>query len=233
MDRSTALKILGGSPLLGVASEDELRKLLAVCTLRSLTAGSPLFLQGQPATLLYLVIEGEILVSSSSAEGETLIHRRIGPGEVIGEIAILDGGPRTATGVACGDCTVLAVDRRTFLQFMEGNPKVAIRLAEILARRIRTTSDSLESSIFLSAPQRIGKKLVELARARGRPSELGCIIDDLTHEALSRMVGLHRVSVSNNLKSFERMGLLKIQRGSVVILQLDQLDGLCSEGSSC
>jgi len=226
IDRSAALKVLVNSPLFKEVSEIGLRALLGRGTLRAHRRGSPLFLQDQVDSLLYIVIEGEVLIVSSSAEGETLHHRLIVVSESIGEIAMLGGGPRTAAAIAYSDCAVFEIDRSRFIEFMEANAKVAIRLAQLLARRIRATSDTLESSIFLSAGQRVGRKLQELAETRGRRTDQGWVIDDLTHETLARMVGVHRVSVSNHMKAFEHMGLLKIDRGRVLILALDRLRSL-------
>lgn len=228
VDRGVALKILQASPLFGAASEEARRGFLAGGTLRTLPSGSPLFLQASHDSNLYVVLEGELRIVGSSAEGETLFHRTIGVGSVTGEIAVLDGGPRTAAAIAARDCCVLVVQRQRFLEFLEANPKVAIQLLKTFAQRIRSTSCSFESSVFLSASQRVGQKLVELARACGRGPSGAWVIQNLTHQMLGQMLGLHRVSVSTQLKTFERAGVLKIERGGVRILDLDGLDDLSS-----
>jgi len=226
--REQAARILATSELFQSVPQATLLALLDRATFRALPQAAPLFLQNEEESSLYVVLAGEVRIVASSQEGHALFHRLIGVGEVFGEIALLDGGPRTAGAIAHQDAELLCIDRRSFLAFMEANPGVAIRLAATLAARIRSTSGLLEDAIFLSARDRVAKKLLELARQRGRDGSSQCMLEDLTHETLAAMTGLHRVSVTNQLKELERGGLLRLARRTVHIVRLAELEALCA-----
>jgi len=226
--REHAVRVLAASELFQTVSEPRLLSLLEHCSSRTLAQSAPLFLQNEKESSLYMVLSGEVRIVASSPEGHALFHRLIGVGEVFGEIALLDGGPRTAGAIANQDAELLCIERRTFLAFLEQNPSAAIRLAAMLARRIRSTSALLEDAIFLSARDRVAKKLLELARQRCPAGVRECMIEDLTHETLAAMTGLHRVSVTNQLKELERSGLLRLARRTVHIVRLPELEALCS-----
>jgi CRP/FNR family transcriptional regulator, cyclic AMP receptor protein len=226
--REHAARVLAASELFQSVPESRLFSLMDHASFRALAQAAPLFLQNEEESSLYVVLSGEVRIVASSQEGHALFHRLIGVGEVFGEIALLDGGPRTAGAIANQDSELLCIDRRSFHAFLEQNASVAIRLATMLARRIRSTSALLEDAIFLSARDRVAKKLLELARQRSRENADDCMIEDLTHETLAAMTGLHRVSVTNQLKELERGGLLRLARRTVHILRIAELEALCT-----
>lgn len=116
---------------------------------------------------------GRLKASAAGADGKEVVFGLMDPGEVIGEIALLDSEPRSATVVAMEDSQLLCLDRRDFLPFLEKHPSVAIELAAVLALRLRRLSEVMEDTLFLALPSRLAKKILDLANAYGREVEDG------------------------------------------------------------
>jgi CRP/FNR family transcriptional regulator, cyclic AMP receptor protein len=229
MSPDACLAVLARSAVFRSVPLPELRVLLERATVRSVKAGAHVFLQGQSDARFYVVLAGRVRIVAASRDGRLLFHRLISGGGVFGELAVLDGGSRTAGAVAQRDSEVLSIERDVFLHFLEGHSHVAIQLAMLMAQRIRLTSDHLQDSVFLDAPQRIAKKLIELARERGKPAADGVWhLEGVTHEELGHTVGVHRVSVSNHLRPLEQLGLIRRERSQIAILDLEGLVELCS-----
>jgi CRP/FNR family transcriptional regulator, cyclic AMP receptor protein len=207
----------------------DLRALVGRGAFRAVKAGAHVFLQGQSDASFCVVLTGRVRIVAASPDGRLLFHRLISSGGVFGELAVLDGGERTAGAVAQRDSEILSIEREVFLRFLEDHSRVAIQLAMLMAQRIRSTSDHLQDSVFLDAPQRIAKKLIELARERGKQATPGVWqLEGVTHEELGNTVGVHRVSVSNHLRPLEELGLIRRERSRIVILDLEGLVELCS-----
>ncbi|HXH27690.1 MAG TPA: Crp/Fnr family transcriptional regulator, partial [Candidatus Polarisedimenticolia bacterium] len=123
----------------------------------------------------------------------------------------------------------LSLDRRDFLPFLERHPRVAIRLAELLAARLRTLSELTEDSLLLALRARLAKKLVALAGRYGRATPEGTRIEiDLSQGALGEMVGTSRESINKQLGSWSRQGLVKSERGRITVRDMDELKALAN-----
>jgi CRP/FNR family cyclic AMP-dependent transcriptional regulator len=131
-------------------------------TRRSVRRGATIFAKGDPGTALMAVLWGSVKISASSSSGHEAVLNIINPGQVFGEIALLDGQPRTADAVAMADCELMVIDRRDFIPFLRREPDVAIKLIETLCARIRRTSAHVEDVMYLSLRERLAKTLLEL-----------------------------------------------------------------------
>src|SRR5262249_26345289 len=130
--------------------------------------GATIFHKGDPGSGLMAVLAGEVKISVPSAEGKEAVLNVIPAGSVFGEIALLDGRPRTADAVATEDCDVLVLDRREFVPLLRANPDLALRLMELLCGRLRRTSEQVEDVMFLDLEGRLAKALLRLAGEQGR-----------------------------------------------------------------
>src|SRR3984893_10206524 len=131
-------------------------------TRRSVRRGATIFAKGDPGTALIAVLWGSVKISVSTSGGHEAVLNIINPGQVFGEIALLDGQPRTADAVAMSDCELMVIDRRDFIPFLRREPDVAIKLIEALCARIRRTSAHVEDVMYLSLRERLAKTLLEL-----------------------------------------------------------------------
>lgn len=217
--------LLAGLWIFAGLQDSELDALVAVSTTRRLAPREVLFHKGDEASALYGVVRGRLKVTSAAPDGKELVFGLMDPGEVIGEIALLDSNPRSATVSAMEECELLTLHRRDFLPFLERHPGVAVRLAGVLARRLRRLSELTEDTLFLTLPSRLAKKLLALAAHYGSPTEHGVRIDvRLPQHELGELVGTSRESVNKQLRSWQHDGLVEVERGYITIRNLEGLE---------
>src|SRR5262245_14341894 len=111
---------------------------------RRVARGNTIFAKGDPGTGLMGVLAGTVKVSVASAEGKDIVLNLFHEGEVFGEIALLDGRPRTADAVAMSDCELVVIERRDFVPFLSSHPDVMLKFIEILCSRLRRTSEQVQ-----------------------------------------------------------------------------------------
>jgi CRP/FNR family transcriptional regulator, cyclic AMP receptor protein len=205
-----------------------LDRLVSHAIIRKVRKGSVLFRKDDAGSTLYAVCEGGVRISVPSSQGQDAIFNIVTRGEIFGEIALLDGGNRTADAVAIEDSEIMLIERRDFVAVLRAHPEMAINLIEILCSRLRRTSEQVEDIVFLDVPGRLAKALLQLHR-RGAANPTDGI--RITQRELSQMIGVSRESVNKQLRSWERRKWLKIERGGVRIVAPAALSGLVSENA--
>jgi len=215
--------------IFGSLADHELDDLLAATTTRRLATGEELFRKGDPGNQLYGVLEGRLKVTASGTDGREVVFGYQGPGDVIGEIALIDQHPRSASAIAMEPTQLLTLHRRDLVPFLERHPKVAIQLAAALAAKLRRLSEHTEDALFLTLPSRMAKKLLSLAERYGVEGEQGLTIDiRLPQQELADLVGTTRESVNKQLRAWESEGLVRLERARVTLLRPAALESLAS-----
>lgn len=207
--------------------ERELDALLDVTATRRLAAKEVLCRKGEPGNQLYGVLSGRIKVMAGGRDGKEFVFGVMGPGDVIGEIAVVDSGPRSATMIALEQCELLTLHRRELIPFLERHPRVAIQLASVMARHVRRLSTFAEDSHFLPLPSRMAKALLALAgsyRQEGPPSVSVDI--PLAQQDLADMVGTTRESVNKQLRTWEDEAILRLKRARIIVEDPDALEAI-------
>ena len=223
MDRRA---LLSGVSIFASLDERELDALIQVTTTRRVAAKEVLFRKGDPGNQLYGVMSGRLKVMATGKDGKELVFGVMGAGEVIGEIAIVDSEPRSATVVALEASELLTLHRRELLPFLERHPKVAIQLAAVLARRVRRLSAYAEDSIFLPLPARMAKTLLALAASYGAAGTSGPIDIRLAQQDLADMVGTTRESVNKQLRAWEEEAIVQLRRARVIVVDRAALESI-------
>jgi CRP-like cAMP-binding protein len=219
--------LLADHPLFGQLVPEELERLVAYMRLVRHPARTVLFRKGDPGTHMVVVVRGRIKVCTHSEDGKELVLNLINPGEVVGEIALLDGSDRTADAVTLTDSDLLILERRDFIPFLQRHPDSCMRLFAVLCERLRKTSELLEEALFLEGSSRLAKRLVHLAEVFGKPVPGGVKIDiSLSQQQLGNMVGMSRESMNKQLKQWRREGLIRIEDGHYVLTDLDAMRDL-------
>jgi CRP/FNR family cyclic AMP-dependent transcriptional regulator len=162
--------------------------------------GTTIYSKGDPGNSLYVVISGTAKMSISSPDGRSAILNLIGPGEIFGEIALLDGGERTADATANTNCEVFIIDRREFIPFVRSQPALAMKFIELLCARLRWTSDQVEQVILQNLPGRLASALIRLTE-RHKAAQGGRTIA-VTQQEISEMVGMSRESINKQLRAW-------------------------------
>lgn len=201
-------------------------------TRRYQTNGS-VFMKGDPGNSMMAVLSGRVRICAYSAGGREVVLNVIGPGEVFGEIAMIDGGERTADAFAMEPTELLVLKRRDFMPFLERNPQVCVRLLEVMCRRLRWTSEQLEDVNFLDLRSRLAKRLLYLADHHGEGtaaaggSGTGAGVGvRISQHMLASMIGTSREAVNKQLRFWEEEGVIDVRRGAITVLKRDRLQSI-------
>ena len=210
--------------LFASVADDDLAVLGATLRRRRYPKGAALYYEGDPGHGLYLIESGTVKLSLSSSDGREDVLALVGPGEYIGDLALLDGDPHAADAVAKDDCEVLLLQRAEFLRFLAGRAAAAAELLATLSRRLRRNTPALEETAFLGAPGRVAGAILELAESHGHPSPEGTVIPaELTQGELPSLAGTTKDSAGRWLRFFERQGWLRWHAGRITVLRPDDL----------
>jgi len=174
---------------------------------------------------MFALCSGTVKISTPSADGKGAMFNLISEGAIFGEIAVLDGLPRTADAIALTDCELMVIERRDFVALIRERAEFAVKLIEVLCRRLRQTTDQLEDVMFLDLPGRLAKALLQAAKSAG-PSGGKKIA--LTQRNLSEMIGMSRESTNKQLRAWEKRKWIELQRGGIVILAPDALETIAA-----
>jgi CRP/FNR family cyclic AMP-dependent transcriptional regulator len=184
---------------------------------RPYPVGSIIFSQGDPGDALYGVVTGKVRISASAADGKEMFLNIMEPGDTFGEIALLDGNPRTATASATATCELLVIMRDPFLNLLQRESALSIHLLRLLCQRIRWTSGLAEDSALLALPARLARRVLSLAKLHGHQVLNGVHLV-ISQEEIARFLGISRQVVNQYLQTWKANGWVELGRGKMTIL---------------
>jgi CRP/FNR family transcriptional regulator, cyclic AMP receptor protein len=222
------LALLRGNALFAELPPAAIERLASYMTRRSVRRGTTIFVKGDPGTGLMGVLSGTVKITVLAPDGREAVLNIIGEGEVFGEIALLDGHPRTADAIAMTDCELVVIDRRDFVPFLRSHPDIALKFIEIICARLRRTSEQVEDVMLLDMPSRLAKTLLQLTRPAGAPERARVKI---TQREISQIIGKSRESTNKQLRAWAKRGWIRLERGGVSVLAPDKLVAVAAEGS--
>lgn len=200
-------------PIFGVLGPDLLQQLRAHALQKTIARGTTIFSKGEPGTSLFAILEGQVKVISFSAQGKNAVFNILSEGDIFGEIALLDGGERTADVITVTDCKLLVIERRDFLPLVHSRPDVSQKLIEVLCARLRNTSRQVEEVMFLELPAKLAKTLLRLSAATPGEKKIS-----LTQNELAQIIGASRESTNKQLRDWEQRKWIRLERGGLVVL---------------
>ena len=150
------------------------------------------------------------------------------PGDAFGEIALLDGSPRTATATAMTRTELIVIPRDAFSALLQSQPQLATHLIQLLCKRVRWTAELMEDTALLSVPARLAKRLLSLAGALGREPQRGMKIT-FSQEELAQFLGLSRQIVNQHLQTWRAQNWISLGRGSITLEDPQALERIVSE----
>jgi CRP-like cAMP-binding protein len=205
----------------GLAPTDLVRLAEGLRT-RRFRRGEVLFHQGDPGDSLFIVSSGAVKIVLPSEEGDEAILTSIRPGSFFGELALLDGAPRSATAVAMEPTETLVLRREAFRALIDTSAEARDALLAALAGELRRLTAHVEELHFLDMTGRLAALLARLAQESGIPADDGSIRLDrpFTQGDLAAMIGATRQSVNKLLGMFVDDGLLRVDRDTIVVLDL-------------
>jgi CRP/FNR family transcriptional regulator, cyclic AMP receptor protein len=192
---------------------------------RRFRRGEVLFHQGDPGDALFVVTSGAVKISLPNEEGDEAILATIRGGEFFGELALLDGAPRSATATALEPTEALVLPRARFRELIAEVPALRDALLAALAGELRRLTTHVQELHFLDITGRLAARLARLAADQGHPRPDGTVRLDapLTQTDLGAMIGATRQSVNKLLGLFVEDGLIRLERDAIVVLDMDGL----------
>jgi CRP/FNR family transcriptional regulator, cyclic AMP receptor protein len=219
-------QLLRSSALFSHLGDREADAILAEARVVNYPEGAHIFAKGDPGNSMMAVLKGRVVISNPSQDGRQLVVTIFKEGDVFGEIALLDGKERSADASAATDCELLVVPRRSLLRLLEHEPELCIDLLVVLCERLRRTNEQVEDFAFLDLEARIAKTLLRLARDEKGSSATSRLGLKISQRALGELVGGSRESVNKHLQDWKRSGIIEIEKGSILIRDLDALTEL-------
>lgn len=206
-------RLLAGMP------DEAQRSLLALCRRRHFRQGEVVFHDGDPGESLHLVAKGHFAVRVTTPLGDTAMLRVFQPGDCFGELAALQPAPRAGTAVALEDADTMSLSHTQLDELRALHPGVDRLLTAALIGEVRRLAGALLEALYLPVDQRVWRRLVDLAEiyADGGPSATV----PFTQEDLAQLAGTTRPTANKVLKAGEAVGIVRIARGRIEVVDLD------------
>jgi CRP/FNR family transcriptional regulator, cyclic AMP receptor protein len=194
-------------------------------------AGDVIFDMGEEGQSMMAVLTGTVRISIPSPHGRQIVLADLAPGEVFGEIALLDGRGRSADAKAQTNCELAVLSRRDMLPLLQRHPDVCFTLLEVVCRRLRESHELMTDILFFNAPVRLAKILL---RGAGAPiaatdGETGLKVA-FSQRELGNMAGVRRERVNHCLREWQRRGMIELKAGWIVILKPWMLEEVVQRG---
>jgi CRP/FNR family transcriptional regulator, cyclic AMP receptor protein len=219
--------ILGECGLFRRLSDSERETLFARARTQRYAPNESIFLMGSPGDSMVAVLSGTIRISVPSVVGKEIVLAILGPGEICGEIALLDGKERAADARAATECSVVVLERRDVLAFLSQYPAAWPKLIDVLCERLRTTDQQVAEFALSAVPVRLAKALLRLATSDDQPlnGRTGRRVH-LTQRELGNIIGATRESVNKYLRAWQRKGYVRIADRLIVITNRAAMEDL-------
>jgi CRP/FNR family cyclic AMP-dependent transcriptional regulator len=225
---ATAVAVLKNNEMFSALPAESVEKIARLAIRRSFPKGHMLFSQGDKGDAFYGIVSGRVRISSSASSGKQINLIDIGPSGTFGEIALIDGGPRTAVAITATEVTLFLIQRGSFLKLLKDDPAVVMQLLLRMCERVRWTSELVEDISFLDVPAQIAKRILLLAESHGRSTVEGMELT-LSQAELATFLGLSRQIVNQHLQEWRKQEWIELGRGRLLILDLQSLQSVSGD----
>ncbi len=212
-------------------TDTQRKTLLSRCTPRAYAKGETIFSRGEPGSLIFVIETGRVEVSVTSRRGRRTILNQMGPGEVLGELAMLDGDPRSADARAATEATGRILTRQHFLVFLSDFPEMAAAIIQEICRKLRNLSDLHADQLATDGARRLALVLSRLFSKWGEKTANGEVYLDrsFSQSDLVDFAGLARENVNRRLRSWTQDGLLRTDGSRLVLTDPARLQRLAND----
>ena len=205
-------------PLFAQLTADECRRLEARSRARAFPRGSVVYFPDEPGQSVLLLTEGRVKIRTVTPDGRETILVFVEPGELFGELALVDPAPRDEYAEAVQDSRLLAIPREELLGLIARRPDVALSVTKLLGLRLRRVENRLKNLLFRNTRERLVALLLELLGSHGRPAAGGWELRTrLTHQDLANLIGSSRETVTLTLGQLQREGVIAVVRRRIVV----------------
>ena len=214
-----SVELLTRVPLFAELSSDDLKRIGDVAIPRTYPKGVRVFHEGDHSDACYIVRSGDLRVTREHSDGRAIALATLGPGDIFGELAMLDGGSRSASVETLSDAVLLALPASDVRRVIAAHGDIAAKLIVAITRRLRETNERVARQSFQTVPSRVAGVLNQLIAEEAIPEERRGITVRMTQADLAQLAGTSRESVSRFLATLERAGVVAVGRGRVTVLE--------------
>jgi CRP/FNR family transcriptional regulator, cyclic AMP receptor protein len=223
-ESDSALELLKGVPLFGELSGDDLERVSQVAIPRRFPADTRVFHEGDAGDACFIVRSGACRVTREHRDGRAITLANLGPGSIFGELAMFDGGIRSASVEAIEDTELLALPAADMRALIREHPEMAEKLVVALTKRLRAANERISRQSFQTVPSRVAGVLRQLLEEDDvAPGSREGITIRLRQADLAQLAGTSRESVSRFLATLERAGVVRVGRSRVTVIEPDRL----------
>lgn len=210
MDTSLLAKV----PLFHGLDAENLNAIANQAVSQQYPKNSILVYEGEEPDALYIIVSGKAKVYVSDEDGKELVLDSLGPGEFFGELALIDGAPRSATVMTTDKATLLKINQKDFSSYLQNTPGVALNVLKELARRVRGVNEHIRDLALLDVYGRVARTLLRLAKE----TDEGLVTDAITQQEIANMVGASREMVSRVLNNLKADGYISVADKRIRVL---------------
>ena len=218
-DRESNVALLQRVPLFNELSREDLEEISRVAVPRSYPKGVRVFHEGDRSDACYIVRNGDLRVTREHPDGRAIALATLGPGDIFGELAMLDGEARSASVEALTECQLLALPAGDVRRLLQGSSEITVKLVVALTRRLREANERIARQSFQTVPSRVAGVLSQLIAEEAPLEGRDGVTIRMTQADLAQLAGTSRESVSRFLATLERAGVVHVGCGRVTVLE--------------
>jgi len=217
--KDSIVALLGRVPLFSELSDQDLEQIASVAVPRSYPKGVRVFHEGDHSDACYIVRSGDLRVTREHPDGRAIALATMGPGDIFGELAMLDGEARSASVEALSECELLALPATDVRRLLQASSEITVKLVVALTRRLREANERIARQSFQTVPSRVAGVLSQLIAEEAPVEARDGVTIRMTQADLAQLAGTSRESVSRFLAVLERAGVVQVGRGRVTVVE--------------
>lgn len=204
--------------------QSTMKRLNTVTSMQEIKKSQPIYFAQDPSNSIFFLKKGRVKLTRTSADGKEMIVALINPGEVFGEMSIIDADERTDYAITMDECLICAISKNDFREFIEKNPDLNLKLTKLIGFRMRKYSERIEGLIFKDAQQRVITFILNLAEEQGKTIGDEIFVKPfLTHQDIASLTACSRQTVNAILTSLREDDLIDFDRRKLIIKNKNKL----------
>ncbi|MBU1099067.1 MAG: Crp/Fnr family transcriptional regulator [Bacteroidetes bacterium] len=227
MAAETKLWYLENFNMFTTLEKPKLMELEKMTSMQEFSKSQPIYFANEPSSSIFFLKKGRVKLTRSSPEGKEMIIALINPGEVFGEMAVLDEKDRTDYAYALDECLICAISKDDFKKFVEKLPELNFKITKLIGLRLRKYSERIEELVFKDAPQRVSSFVYNLAVEQGkRIGDEIFLKPFLTHQDIAELTACSRQTVNAILTDLREQGIINFDRRKLIIQKEEEIKKL-------
>jgi CRP-like cAMP-binding protein len=200
-------------------SPSEMQEMEKITRMEEVKKRQPLYLPGDPSSNVYLLKKGRVKIANTAPSGKEVTFDILEPGEVFGELDVLEDAPRSTSAETLDDAVICVIPRRDFDQYLAMHPTVMFKLTKLIGLRLKKIQSRVEDLVFRDVPARLAHLLTELSKTEGVADKQGIRLKvKLTHQEMANLIGCSRETVSTTMGQFRDNGLIHMDGRTITIV---------------